>query len=428
MINRRGAGISVVAVTMALLVGCTTTTTQQPIPDPVQDVAVLVLDQFTSAEKPEDQAGNCVFTAPGDKVGSGGGGGPSVALHGEVVFGVLRSAMDATARLVKDPYKLRDEIALDANVKDIVFESASWSYEGHVIFALGVDTSNFTTSAIIENLAAAKQFMQDRHDITRFVINMSFYIAPCDPDKWLRQYMTEEEQFADYLKMTDKPEFQRLHDALDMAKSVANLRLYSPEVADLLSFQLFYSQLAALNPKAEPPPTRQDLDVANAAWRVIDGDPLKSHLEQNGMIPVGAAGTSMSIDADGTGNGAWRPLSFPMAPGVWNAVVSVSASRGSNAPKADYSNSGEVMMDDSNEYKAEGTSFAAPKLSALEALYLFNGGEISCDGHRPPLGYNDWDGPIVEHLQSYQNLWLSAVPAQADPALVKCENFFDLAR
>jgi len=425
MINRRRVGIAVVAVTTAVLVGC------QRIPDPRQDVAVLVLDQFTPAERPRDRAGNCAFTVPGDKVGSGGGGGPSDTLHGKVVFGVLQSALAARTRLVRDPDQpLRDEIAQDENVKDIVLESASWRDKGHVIFALGVDTSHFDTGEITENLDKAKRFMRDRHGITRFVINMSFYIAPCDADKWLRKhrYATEEELFESYLDMTNRPEFERLHDALEATRSVANLRRDYHEVFDLLNFQLFYSQLAALDPKAEPRPTPRDLDIAMAAWNAINDDRLKSYLDGNEMIPVGASGTSIRLRADGTGNEAWRPLPFSMAPGVWDAVVSVSASDGSNTSKADYSNGGEVMMDDSNEHKAQGTSFAAPKLSALEALYLFNGGGTRCDGHRPPLGYNDWDGPTVQHLQSYLNLWLSAAPVQGDPALGKCKDFLNLAR
>jgi hypothetical protein len=110
-------------------------------------------------------------------------------------------------------------------------------------------------------------------------------------------------------------------------------------------------------------------------------------------------------------------------------VVSTS-SAGTEQRLLDYSNSGEVMMQAQNPYDGSGTSFAAPHLSAIEALYLLHGGPVQCDGHLPPLGYADSDSGV----DTWDNLYLgfgsaigATVPATG-AALTKCTTFQSLAQ
>ena len=142
------------------------------------------------------------------------------------------------------------------------------------------------------------------------------------------------------------------------------------------------------------------------------------------MIPVAAAG-----------NGVWLPdgnkaqLPFPTAPGIWNSVVSTSATDLAETTLAKYSNNGEVMMSRDNPYGGVGTSFAAPHLSALEALYLLNNGAVTCDDHVPALGYADSD----DGVDTWNNLWLgfgataSRTVPTTGPALRQCGTFQNLA-
>jgi len=105
-------------------------------------------------------------------------------------------------------------------------------------------------------------------------------------------------------------------------------------------------------------------------------------------------------------------LDFPFAPAMWNSVVSVSALplEDADGNRAWYSNSGEVTFDGRWTHTAtgmvlEGTSFAAPRLSHQEALYLLTGGPVQCvtPAHVPPLGYTNIDAGIF----TWQNLPLT---------------------
>ena len=75
-------------------------------------------------------------------------------------------------------------------------------------------------------------------------------------------------------------------------------------------------------------------------------------------------------------------------------------------------------MDAANRYGAEGTSFAAPRLSALAGLYLFHDGPVVCDGSVPPLGY-----AAAPDVLRWDNLFLGAVVGPGDPALRYCREF-----
>ena len=93
-----------------------------------------------------------------------------------------------------------------------------------------------------------------------------------------------------------------------------------------------------------------------------------------------------------------KGLPFPFAPALWDFVVSASA----DAEPAITArlNSGEVKLDAAGPALVPGsfgTSFAAPRLSALEARYLAETGSVACGG-TPPLGYVDLSGSPVLNL------------------------------
>src|SRR5262249_12598963 len=62
-----------------------------------------------------------------------------------------------------------------------------------------------------------------------------------------------------------------------------------------------------------------------------------------------------------------------------------------------YSNCGEVMTDGyaAGHPDGIGTSFAAPRVAAAEALYLMATGAAMCSGHQPPLNSVDYDESVT---------------------------------
>ena len=107
--------------------------------------------------------------------------------------------------------------------------------------------------------------------------------------------------------------------------------------------------------------------------------------------------------------------------------MSVSASSpDSGDDRAWYANSGEVKLDgdwghkspDGATYEVAGTSFAAPRLSYLEARYLLTGGQVSCDNYAPPLGYTNID--------SGNPRWLNLLLGNAVTSY--CQNFSNQAQ
>jgi len=86
-------------------------------------------------------------------------------------------------------------------------------------------------------------------------------------------------------------------------------------------------------------------------------------------------------------------LPFPFAPALWDFVVSVSS-------VGPHLNSGEVTLPGGGpamEPNHFGTSFAAPRMSALEAMYLLKTGLTNCGASQnPPLGYVAYySGPVT---------------------------------
>src|SRR5262245_47479480 len=134
-------------------------------------------------------------------------------------------------------------------------------------------------------------------------------------------------------------------------------------------------------------------------WQGLKDDVagLRSLKDPIDLVAVGAAGNGLrqlTTGADGTTTvQQLTALPFPFAPAIWNDVVSASASTsdspsGGHAVLMGYSNRGEVALEGSSRRAdVQGTSFAAPRLTAWEAIYLLNGGRFACDTYRPPLGY-----------------------------------------
>jgi hypothetical protein len=122
----------------------------------------------------------------------------------------------------------------------------------------------------------------------------------------------------------------------------------------------------------------------------IDNDPLLNLLNDydQSVIPVASAG-NFGFD-------------FPYYPGAWETVVSVSGSEDeygfvaySDLYVDEYgsSNSGEVKMPGvwtRGSTRASGTSFAAPRLSYLMAVYLQEAGGDVCRTNAPTFADTDW--------------------------------------
>jgi hypothetical protein len=326
-----------------------------------------------------------------------------------------------------------------------VAKTAAWTYHGHQILLVGVNTGHYDTNTISSNLSALITLLHTNLSISRFVLNMSFSIVPCDLASWYNTHFQSDQDVTTMLTsyynyLAGNPAVDGLKKELDslvgngasvmVSTLIANPNLAQidpvrAQIRDIVLTNLYYRYYGQFDGlKAGQSPSTDALgQLAN--------DPMKKLLDSltnkpaYQVIPVAAAG-----------NGVWLPggtkaqLPFPTAPGIWNSVVSTSATDITGTALAPYSNNGEVMMSRDNRYDGLGTSFAAPHLSALEALYLLNDGTVSCDNHVPALGYADIDAGV----DTWRNEWLgflAATPAgvpTTGAALGECSTFLRLAQ
>jgi len=404
-----------------MVVGLVMTACTNAVPPPqfdFGDVAILVVDDFDSDPgamglgTPND---NCVVAEPrpSNVVGPAGAGNglPPGVSHGSAVYGVLADELDSTAGLHRqtDP---GSPASHGIDVDGVERTVARWTYAppplpssrapaaGSDVLLVGVSVRSYRTDEILARLQRLVTSMR-RAGYSRFVLNLSFVVVPCDIAAILDEAGAGGQNLlARYEALiATLPEYSAVESALKTlvaGTSPAKLTgalLAEPNLGPLtrrVIVDTFYGLLLA------PPGVRARYNertptlLGEALQRVYGDEAWEAFRKQTAavrVVPVGAAGNGiLRLDAKGTGL-VHQQLDFPFAPALWSTVTSASAQVGTGL--AAYSNWGEVVRDGTGPFQAAGTSFAAPRLSALEALYLLTGGAVACDGHTPPLGYAD---------------------------------------
>ncbi|MBN1562475.1 MAG: hypothetical protein JXA10_01455 [Anaerolineae bacterium] len=316
------------------------------------DVAILVVDDFSdtdlSAAEAEDLADgeNCALNLEGQSFAVRGvSANPIDVPHGDLVYAQIEELLD------------------EAN-------ASNW------IDLIPVDIHGLTT----DEVASAIEDAIADHPADFYVLNMSFAIIPCE-------YMA---------------------DFADLGGQLMNAR----DAKELNRYRGIFQRAVVFYDKTVFPAMSHKMQDAT------DLDPLQSLLTSLGsqVIPVASAGNF--------------GLDFPFWPGAWGQVISVSASEGTgyqasaswrkqddtpllnaesdnpNKPLR-ISHYGEVMLPgeyDSDEGLVSGTSFAAPRLSVLMALYVADVGGSYCTNSNgyPALASGDWDNlTLAETVQEY---------------------------
>ncbi|GIH11054.1 hypothetical protein Rhe02_91210 [Rhizocola hellebori] len=372
------------------------------------EVAVVVLDDFNLAVNPapHDPNANCANTGRGAneiETGGGGDGLPAGVTHGKAVYDTLQRSLQDVGYTSVGPLDIRRAPLVPGYL-------SNWKHPGlgKRLLLLGMDTADFDTARIAIDLEATLEYLRTAFGITRFVLNMSFVITPCDVPGWLAANgaaVTNAALVDAYHRMVDRnPHADRLHSLINsLAGSSPAARLPADlhgnqelrEITQRVATNLFYDLWTTRTIDQ----LRHITDLAGRGFlRVTIEDPLQSYLSGNpfagGVSTVGAAGNGVH-----RADGRLVQINFPFAPAIWNPVVSASALH--SGLRAEYSNSGEVMLDGTATIagrpptpRVRGTSFAAPRLSARQALHLTRGYPNTCaaDGRSaelPPLGYTD---------------------------------------
>jgi hypothetical protein len=385
----------------------TTTTTSAPADLNPGDVAVLVVDDFkldTPAPPVPGMTGNCGVGA--NVVGSSGAGDDLVLdniSHGELVYRTLRDSLAAlvtAASGAQTGNTTAPATPLASGAPRVVEMTTDWTYPGgsgpHRIRLAAVNATGYTSQNIINGIQAAIT-QQTRAGFHRFVLNLSFVIVPCDPMSLLTG-SSPQDVLNDYLRLvgTDAVLRQGLADALGIQSDQVNLATLQGNSSKLETAVLndnrlgplrgclvgaVYKEIGKAQVFSESKIAQQLMN--DPAWQALQSSVGQGH---GYLTAVGAAGNGVQCGKNRTS------FPFPFAPALWDGVVSVSSENPAGGIMA-YSNSGEVKLDGTgpNDLMAgsRGTSFAAPRLSAEEAIYLLLTGKVQCGTERPPLAYVD---------------------------------------
>jgi len=444
-------------------------------------VAVLVVDAFeplAGVTRPniEDQADkNCIVDPTGQGGWISGAGGwisgaggwisgaggwisgaggwisgasqqPILDPHGRIVYNELEA-------LIRQGGGILQELHIGSTLADTTAPNTDWLRDvgrwdmgvdnGHLMLA-GVDTDQYTSDVIAGRIEESVRLLNRQFGITRFVLNMSFAIIPCDDVLTPGQYQAFlEQESADFQTQLQSAleALAATPDGLPLPSSAA--KFLSSDDAQRFRQELREQQLAQFDTcyplrddasqdavaaqtsqPAQPNDARPNglpLDAICAevqpeneplARSIAALESLEVQAGQLSIIPIAASGNRGDI--------------FSFAPGFWPNVVSVSAFYNEPEYCAGFplppSNAGEVQMYGMYDC-LPGTSFAAPRLSLEAGMYLMRAGTVSCAGQEanssPPLSYlhgRDAGGnPTFDYL--FENLGRVAA------ATAYCEDF-----
>ncbi|MFG1603185.1 hypothetical protein [Actinoplanes sp. NPDC049265] len=370
----------------------------RPVPG---NVAVLVVDDFGLGKNPRAKTGtrtdNCTIGA--NEVGSNGAGDdlpPSGWSHGELVYRVLKDDLDVVAGGPPDV----DTAAL-----------TQWTYViGGQKYALRAEPVHADRYRVDELLAG----LRDRIDalrkdgFERIVLNLSFVVVPCDVVGWLDDRSLDE-LLTSYDEMIGHDPTGDLKDALrayldgsgrldpalvragGFTTTLLRDKRLTPLHATLTGAYYRTIDVRAFNADKQPLSTL----IHDPAWTSFRRDLLEPGGTPT-VVPVGAAGNGVR---DAKGNKVGLP--FPFAPALWDFVASASVD--ADPQIAARFNSGEVKLDGTGPAAllpgSYGSSFAAPRLSALQAKYLAETGHTGCGG-TPSMGYVDLTGMPTLDLET----------------------------
>lgn len=324
------------------------------------NVVLLVVDDFTGLkveEVREEQlvAGeNCAINIRGQGFAVRGASADTAKIdvpHGNVVYSQIE--------------ELWTQAGSPANIK-----------------LVKVDTAGLTTDAIAESIRTA---VANEPQANYFVINMSFVMIPCE---YVETVLTLDNQLA---------QTRSTRNGVQTQAALQTSRAYIEQtVAPVITERM------------------ETIETTEATGAAVEIDPLQALFRELGSraVPVASAGNFA--------------LNYPFFPAAWDEVISVSASNGlgdkpispwnpgdnrplltirsvsdrttlsRNVLEQLVSNYGEIMIPGEYAYPnvgtVIGTSFAAPRMSFLMAVYLANVGETQCrqaDG-TPALAYRAW--------------------------------------
>lgn len=407
--------------------------TRTPTPVHPSSVAVVVSDDFVDELKDMKLAEwlttldkdvidritperNCVYIddlAPKMTLGTSSLG-DLPAPHGVLVFEELRSVISRTVSPDIKPIETNgsSQFGLEWIKTILYFENFQ---DNKTLALVGVDTSNYTTSDIKMHLEETIARLTER-GFSRFVVNMSFGVIISCPDM-----SNPQQTYKDYMNAID-PTNQANEELTSLKTYLSELASGLPdeELALYLAFdpklnplrllsyynlnknnEKFYAKYYQVLTKQEDELKELQLTVTPPPIIFIE-DPLLAYFreQQSRIIPVAAAGN--------TG------LPYPFAPAIWDVVLSVGAPNYTfprlHQPQTLTFNSGEVQAEGCTKYENQefpGTSFAAPKISYLAAVYLLNNGQLICSGDDNSIGIaNPVLGYANEEEGDWQNLEL----------------------
>jgi hypothetical protein len=327
----------------------------EPPKFPSPSVAILVIDDFAKPLQPgtNDQptGKDCIVTPDGlGYYTSRGATGTQVEPpqpHGKLVFEELQYLLTEEQKFTL--FKSPDE-------------SEEWYQKGNqTIVLVRIDTIFFDTGQL-EPIMDGKVKDLIKRGIKGLVLNMSFAIIPCDQEIFLKSFAKQTLQDSRnngvYSGISEE-DFQEVSSQVNQAINLAE--------------KDFEEQLQN---EATAKAVLNGVYLADK-WQDLFGtlgEPLFDLLKQykNAQVPI--------ISVAAAGNSGFN---FPFAPAILPSVLAVSATEDKNYPDFK-SNSGEVQVDGTlpGHNNVIGSSFAAPRVSLLAALYLLRIGKSNCN---PPF-------------------------------------------
>jgi hypothetical protein len=417
------------ATTLIALPACAKTSSNAVGAPPPEKIGVLVFDDFTSNPdetvtqriermgkryQPND---NCEYVGQqaNDVWATGGGSLVPGLSHGEGVYqdlhdelsGVLGSSpVPPPPPPAPDPVQDVTDALRATTVHLQPGHVELWDAAGNSIYLIGIDTADFTTTQIRDDLKTSLDTLKNKLGFTGFVANNSWVAYPCDVVSWLNA-ATDPSGHVDQRKLLEaykavidnSPDLRDLEETIDKLVGAATTApVYSLAVPG-------YPELGKLEGSVAVNLFYRNHDQRFLGW--TNENPLGVFVggtaDSYRLIPVAAAGNGIQVPVPRTGGRQTIKVRWPFAPAQWNSFVSVSSIGDDVDGLAEYSNYGEIRLD--GDYNGgRGTSYAAPRLSAHLAVFLSNGGPNKCAWNVVPvLGYATQADLNSNNLSAWKN-------------------------